>query len=201
MLKQILKNLAIILCGCGIFFQKFYAVQPIITIYNPEKLNYINERPYFSLDQNTSSPQVSTASQVASFADEFSDVDLNISTPLLFSDEPVISLYNAPSFSAARIGDLTPPGIVRVVRLFRDFAKVEVCDNQAAWILCRNIETGEFNKKYEERIKNIGTLNTSTEKSSLNMEKTVSIDQKIIVLVPTVSPNVTDNFSEERGLQ
>jgi hypothetical protein len=195
MFKQILKNLTIFLFSCGLFFQKFYAAQPIITIYNPEKLNYITEKPFFSLKESTAPPQVVTALQTAASTDEFSDLDLDISTPLLFSDEPVIPLYNAPSFTAASIGSLTPPGDVRVVRLCRDFAKVEVCEDQAGWILRRNIQTAAFDKKYQERFDRL--IDCLPTIDPLEEIIPVSPNNEGISIPPSPAETITNNLEEE----
>lgn len=191
MFKQFLKKIVIVLIGSSFLIQKFYAVTPLITITNPEKLNYITEQSQLSLN---SGPSPATDIFIK-HNDEISNIDLDLSTELLFSDEEFIPIYSAPQHQALCIGKIIPPGEVWVIRLCGDFAKIKICDNQAGWILRRNIQTSVFNKKYQERFDRL--LGCSPINGPPEEIGPVSPNNEVISISPSSAETITDNLEEE----
>lgn len=155
-----------------LFFTAFSAraaePYPNITVLKPEKLNFINE-PALPISANTSlhsNTVCSTANE--NNTNEICNMDLDIPTAILFSEEEKISIYNKPDAGAEKIAFIEPPAEVRIIKLSGNFAKIRISNDQAGWILKRNIQTQDFNKLYQEKINQFLSVNLNTDTVLVN---------------------------------
>lgn len=122
------------------------AISSNITILKPEKLNFIFERNIQPGEDLNFIPKTDTQN-----INEKNYINLAISTNLLFSEENKIPIYDCPENNSQKIGWFAFPQKVEVIRISGNYAKVKLGENQAGWILKRNIACADFESKYKER--------------------------------------------------
>ncbi len=121
------------------------SLYPNITILNYEKINNLTEQAQpitttASSENNTNTPN------------EISDIDIDITTPLLFSETETTTIYDQPNPAAKKIGYIEHPAEIQVIKIKNSFVKIKVSSDKAGWILLRDIETTDFSKKYNDKL-------------------------------------------------
>lgn len=132
-----------------------------ITISKPDYLKTVSEKQiiyeavavskdYIDYAAITSSNWSDQAKYVDIVTARVKEIDLNIETSLLFSDNEEISIYAQPNTNAKAIGYLKPPAQVLVINIQDDYACIRVSPEKTGWVHLRYVNSNAFQKTYQK---------------------------------------------------
>ncbi|MDC0977654.1 SH3 domain-containing protein [bacterium] len=158
-----------------------------ITIIKPDKLNRIFEQ---QLDFSVIPDNKLEKETIKSVQN--SDIDLKISTKLLFTEKEQVIIYNKPEFGSEKIGFITLPSKIEVIKIIKNWAKIRINKDSSGWILRRNIQTTSFQNIYQKRMRQVANWQ-SKKQISPKMEVFESVAKLELINVTTNTQPITQD--------
>ena len=111
------------------------------------------------------------------FTDNYStSAEIELRTRLLFSDQKDIPIYSCPRRVSDRIGLISTPAEIVVIKEQSDFVYIRTFSGKYGWILKRNVDTGDYRRKYKEKLKEASLATAKSCGVAISANQVVAVD-------------------------